>query len=98
MAEPRGHKPKEQNRGHGEGSIYQRQDGTWAGVSQYIDPETGKKKKHFVYGKTRKEVVGKKDAWEDEFKSGALPSKAKLTVEQWLETWLETSKKNSVRN
>ncbi len=93
----KGRKPKEQNRGHGEGSIYQRQDETWAGVSRYIDPETGKKKKHFVYGKTRKEVVSKKTAWEDEFKSGALPSKAKMTVEQWLDTWLETYKKNSVR-
>jgi integrase len=97
MAETRGRKPKEQNRGHGEGSIYQRKDETWAGVSRYTDPETGQTKKHFVYGKIRKEVVTKKDAWEDEFKKGILPTKVKMTVEQWLETWMETYKKNSIR-
>lgn len=60
----KGRKPKKSNRGYGEGSIYKRKDDTWAGVSRYADPETGEPKRHFVYGKTRKEVVVKKDAWE----------------------------------
>jgi len=93
----KGRKPKEATRAHGEGSIYQRKDLTWAGVSRYIDPETGEKKKHFVYGKSRSEVVKKKKDWEDELKKGILPSKGKMTVSQWLDTWLETYKKNSVR-
>lgn len=98
MAETtKGRKPKEQKRGHGEGSIYQRKDGTWAGVSRYEDPETGEKKKHFVYGKTRSDVAKKKKDWEDELKKGILPSKGKITVSEWLDTWLETYKKNSVR-
>jgi len=92
----KGRKPKER-RAHGEGSIYQRKDETWAGVSRYTDPDTGEKKKHFVYGKTRKEVVAKKQAFEDEIKKGILPSKGKITVAEWLDTWLETYKKNSVR-
>lgn len=92
----RGRKPKEY-RGHGEGSIHQRADKTWAGYTRYDDPETGQRKKHFVYGKTRKEVVAKKDAFEEELKKGILPSKRKMTVGQWLDTWLDTYKKNSVR-
>lgn len=92
----KGRKPKER-RAHGEGSIYQRKDGTWAGVTRYEDPETGEKKKHFVYGKTRKEVVSKKKAFEDELKKGVLPKAGKITVSQWLDDWMETYKKNSVR-
>ncbi len=98
MAETtKGRKPKEQKRGHGEGSIYQRSDKTYAGVSRYIDPETGGRKKHFVYGKSRKEAAAKKVAWEDEFKKGVLPTKTKMTLNQWLDTWLDTYKKDSVR-
>lgn len=93
----KGRKPKQQNRGHGEGSIYQRPDNTWAGVSRYQDTDTGKTKKHFVYGKTRPEVVTKKAAWESEYKAGLLPSKKKTTVSGWLDTWMETYKKNSIR-
>lgn len=93
----KGRKPSKQNRGHGEGSIYKRKDDTWAGVSRYVDTETGEPKKHFVYGKTRKEVVVKKDAWEEEYRKGVLPTKAKMTVGQWVDTWLETYAKNRVR-
>jgi len=93
----KGRKPKQQNRGHGEGSIYQRKDESWAGVSRYVDPETGQTKKHFVYGKSRPEVVAKKAEWEDDFKKGVLPTKTKMTVSQWLDTWLETYAKVRVR-
>ena len=41
-------------RGHGEGSIYRRQDGRWTAE---ISLEGGKSK--FLYGKTRKEVQEK---------------------------------------
>lgn len=92
-----GQKTKVQNRAHGEGSIYQRKNGTWAGVSRYTDPETNQTKKHFVYGKTRPEVVKKKTAWEDELKKGVLPSAGKMTLSQWLDTWLDTYAKIRVR-
>lgn len=39
----KGRKPKDR-RGDGEGSIFLRKDGRWAGVTRYIDPETGEKK------------------------------------------------------
>lgn len=92
----KGRKPKPV-RAHGEGCIGQRQDGTYYGYTRYKDMDTGKTKKHFVYGKSRPEVVAKKKSFEDELKAGIIPTKKKLTVEQWMDIWLETYKKNSVR-
>jgi hypothetical protein len=44
-------------RGRGEGSIYRRKDGRWAG--QYdLHTDLGKKTK-YIYGKARKEVAAK---------------------------------------
>ncbi len=46
-------------RGHGEGSIYQRSDnGIWCTVVDlgYVN---GKRKRKYIYGKTRKEVAEK---------------------------------------
>lgn len=86
-------------RAYGEGGIFQRQDGSedWIGTTRYIDPETGEKKKHFVYGKTRKEVAAKKKAFEEELKKGILPKAGKMTLSTWLDTWLETYVKIRVR-
>lgn len=95
MAE-KGRKPNDK-RAHGEGSIYQRKDGTWAGVTRHVDPDTGEKKKHFVYGKNRKEVAAKKQAFENDLKKGILPKAGKITVGQWLDDWLETYAKVRVR-
>lgn len=45
---------KSRQRGHGEGSIYQRKsDGRW--VASFIIEETGRRK--YLYGDTRKEVA-----------------------------------------
>ena len=46
-------------RGHGEGSIYQRSDGLWCTVVDlgYVN---GKRKRKYIYGKTRKEVAEKR--------------------------------------
>lgn len=84
MAE-KGRKQKEQSRAHGEGSIYQWPDGTWAGVSRYVDPETGEKEKHFVYGKIWKEAAAKKREQDENHNKGIIPTKAKITVSSWLD-------------
>lgn len=89
-------KPREQCRAHGEGSIYERPDGSWAGVSRYTDPETGQTKKHFVYGKSPKEVAAKKKDFENDLKKGILPTN-KTTVGKWLDTWLENYARIRVR-
>ena len=45
-------------RGHGEGSVYQRQDGRWAGVLD-LGSSGGKRQRKTVYGKTQAEVIQK---------------------------------------
>ena len=49
---------KNKKREAGSGSITKRKDGRWQGqyVSGY-DPETGKPRRHTIYGKTQKEVA-----------------------------------------
>jgi integrase len=88
---------RKERRAHGEGSIYQRKDGTWAGVVRYEDPETGEKKKHFVYGKTRKEAANKKKDFEDKLEKGIVPKTEKITVGKWLDDWLEIYARVRVR-
>ena len=65
-------------RGHGEGSIYQRKDGRWAGS---ITLE-GRKRKTF-YGKTRKEVQEQLKTALYEQQHGKLATGPKQTVEQY---------------
>lgn len=51
---------KNKKREAGSGSITKRKDGRWQGqyVSGY-DPETGKPRRHTIYGQTQKEVAEK---------------------------------------
>ncbi|MHB8597500.1 MAG: tyrosine-type recombinase/integrase [Ktedonobacteraceae bacterium] len=80
------------NRGHGEGSIYQRSNGRWvASISL-----EGRKRKTF-YGKTRKEVQEKLRVALNEQKQGTLATGPQQTVKQYLEHWLEEVHKSSIR-
>src|SRR2546423_12219666 len=74
-------------RGHGEGSIYQRSDGRWA-ASLTLE---GRKRKTF-YGKTRKEVQEKLRIALHEQKQGTLATGQQQTLKQYLEHWLEVHK------
>lgn len=89
--------PQKKKRPYGDGSVYQRADGRWESIARYTDPLTGEKHKKSFYGKGPKEVLGKKRAFEDDLKRGIVPKAGKLTVEDWLDDWLQTYKKNTVR-
>ncbi|HVB23564.1 MAG TPA: tyrosine-type recombinase/integrase [Ktedonobacteraceae bacterium] len=80
------------NRGHGEGSIYQRSDGRWV-ASISLD---NRKRKTF-YGKTRKEVQEKLRVALNEQKQGILATGPQQTVKQYLENWLEEVHKATIR-
>jgi integrase len=80
------------HRGHGEGTIYHRQDGRWAAT---ITLETGKRKT--FYGKTRKEVQEKLKIALREQQQGTLITAPEQTVKQFLDDWLENSHKQNVR-
>ena len=85
-------------RGNGEGSIYKRPDGTWAGqVSVGYDPATGKLKRKSFYGKTRKEVADKMAQALQEVRSGTYIEPAQTTLAEWLDKWLTTYKKGQLK-
>lgn len=74
-------------RGHGEGSIHRRKDGRWVGICDlgYAD---GKRKRKYVYGRTRSEALQKLRAVQHAKDSNlALPNDAQ-TVEQFLNCWI----------
>lgn len=79
-------------RGHNEGSIRQRTDGTW---EARISLPAGKRKS--FYGKTRTEVHAKLRAAQRDFDAGIDHASGKLTVREFLEKWLSASVKPSVK-
>ncbi len=74
-------------RGHGEGSISQRSDGRWmASVDLgYVD---GKRKRKYIYGKTRKEVAEALKSLLHQQQHGVNIAPERQTVGQFLERWL----------
>jgi len=85
-------------RGHGEGTIYKRKNGTWAAqVTIGRDPLTGKLKRKTFYGKTRKEVQEKRDTFMAEVKTGTYVEPNKTTFGDWTARWLELYVKPKVK-
>lgn len=74
----------------GGGTIRQRKDGTWeARFTLGRDPGTGKQIQRSIYGKTQKEVRQKLQQTTTAIDEGTYVTPSKLTVEQWLNAWLE---------
>lgn len=76
-------------RGHGEGSIYQRKDGRWAGAVE-MGWQDGKRRRKTVYGRTRREVADKVREVQQQIEQGIPIPPERLTVAQWLSRWLQT--------
>lgn len=80
------------NRGRGEGSISQREDGLWEGkISLGYHHADGKRKRHrpTVYGKTKKEVQDKLRELQNKAATGTLQSLEKVSLGDYLnERWL----------
>jgi integrase len=79
-------------RGHGEGSIYQRKDGRWVAS---ITLENRKRK--YIYGETRKEVQEKLKVALHEQQQGALATGPQQLLKVFLEQWLESVYKPTVK-
>ncbi len=76
-------------RGHGEGSIYQREsDGKWC-TSVDLGRMEGKRRRKVIYGRTRKEVAEKLKVVLREQQQGLPVIVERQTVGQFLERWLE---------
>ena len=84
-------------RGNGEGSISKRPDGTWwARITIGVD-KNGKQKRKAFYGKTRQEVQKKMTAALNDINLNAYTEPSKLTLEMWLNTWLNEYALNSIK-
>jgi Phage integrase, N-terminal SAM-like domain len=85
-------------RGNHEGSITKRADGRWmASVTIGRDSATGKLKRAYFYGKTRQEVADLLARALSDVSRGAFVAPNKLTVGEWLNTWLFEYKRPNVR-
>jgi len=84
---------KSKQRGHNEGSIYQRKDGRW--VAAISDQHTGKR--NSLYGKTRREVAEKLKVALHDQQQGLPVVTEKLTIAQYMARWLEASAQPSVK-
>jgi integrase len=81
--------PKKRRRGHSEGAIYLRPDGRWVAAVD-LGVVNGKRRRKYVYGKTRKEVADKLKALHSQQAQGlALKTNDRKTVGQHLAWWLE---------
>lgn len=88
-------KRKNTRNASGSGSIRQRPDGTWeARFSTGRDPGTGKRIRKSVYGKTQAEVRKKMNSAIHEVDTGTYTEPSRLTVAEWLDTWVETYTSN----
>ncbi len=83
-------------RGHGEGSIYQREDGRWCAAIDlgYVG---GKRKRKVIYGKTRKDVSEKLKVVLRDHQQGLPVATERKTVERYLNEWLKNVAAPKVR-
>ena len=78
-------------RANGEGTIRQRKDGRWEGLY------TVNYKRKSVYGKTQEEVRKKLNKILNDIDNNVYIEDSKITVGEWLYTWLYDYKKDTVK-
>lgn len=74
-------------RGNGEGSIYQRGDGRWAGAVYVYNREGGRQRRQ-VYGRTRAEAAGKVSDLISRNREHRPAAAVRITVEQFGLAWV----------
>jgi len=81
---------------NGEGSIYKRSDGLWA-AAFYVDTISGRRKRRFVYGKTRRQAHEKLTSELSQVHKGSRIPDQTWTVGGYLEYWLNNFVKEKRR-
>jgi len=76
-------------RGKGEGTIIEREDGTFMAQISIKDPITGARKRPTVYGSTPREIQKKLLKLRNDAESGINLSPDKTTLAGWIERWIE---------
>jgi integrase len=86
-------KKKQNRRGKGEGSIFQRKDGSWTATINLGSDTNGKRVRKTVYGATKKLVTDKLTRLQNQKLDGTYVDSGKMTVCDLLDRWLEDSAK-----
>lgn len=84
-------------RGRGEGSVFRRRDGLWAGSLTVGYTETGRRRRRAVYGKTKGEVLAKLARLQHQALTGTLSDPQRLTVAAFLARWLEDAARPAIQ-
>lgn len=88
----------QKRRGRGEGAIYRReQDGLWCSLLNVGYLQNGKRKRRYIYGKTKKEVQQKLLALQKDLSNGIAFTPSRMTVGEFLDHWLETVAKPLIK-
>lgn len=93
MIEPK----QRRRRGWSEGSIYQRTDGRWVGSVSLGYDGNGKRKRRFVYCQSKIDVQKELRKLQSSADAGMLADSSRVTVEQFVNAWLENVAKPKVR-
>jgi integrase len=71
-------------------------DGRWIGIID-LGWQDGKRQRKYLYGRTRAEVADKLARARADHQAGQLIADERITVQQFLDTWLETLSRASGR-
>ncbi len=88
---------RRRRRGDGEGSIYRRPDGRWAGQVSLGYDSKGKRLRKTFYGQTRKEVADQVTAALQKVATGTYIEPTTVTFGEWLDKWLTSYKKGQLK-
>ncbi len=83
-------------RGRGEGSIFRRRDGVWAGILSLGYGNDGRRHRRVVYGHDKSTVVERLARMRAQALDGTLSDAQRLTVSAFLARWLEDVARPSV--
>lgn len=80
-------------RAKGDGSLTHRSDGRWQASFLVADEATGRKKRRYVYGRTKAEALHKLKVGIRDRDAGALVVDT-ITVAAWMDRWLDAKKRS----
>jgi len=84
-------------RGSGEGTIFQRTDGRWCAAIANGCDASGKRRRRWIYRATKGEVTEELTRLQGRKLDGTLGDAGRLSVGKYLDQWLESSAKATVR-
>ena len=84
-------------RGHNEGSIRKRPDGTWEARVTVGIMADGKQNRKSIYGKTRQEVNAKMTDLLNNLQKGLITNPTEMTLAEWLDYYMLECKKPFVK-